>query len=167
MSTPPQPKPGAPQPDLSDFTAPIEPDRRRTKAISIIAGVLVLAMIGGFVAFAVFSGDDEPSPGYSTDGVSGDLAQAAGSYVEATNAGDVTAFRASLCSSEQSRFTDAQDRPASTNPMRVVGVSEVQVDGDHATADVAIAPVNSPDTTAQTERLAFQNEGGWRFCGLA
>lgn len=155
-------KPGPETPSLDEFLAPIEPRQGRRTLISVVAAVTVLAMVGVAVA-SIFVWRGDSGGGQATEAP--EIAAAAEQYVDSVNRGVAADYLDSVCAQLRAMRGNISDNPPAANPMSVQAVTDVVIEGDVATANVAIAPAGSPDATPRVDQLRFLNEGGWKYCG--
>lgn len=156
------------EPSLEDFLAP-SPAPRKSKRIliSVVAGLLVLALVGGFIVFAFNWGNDDERPVQTSQVADSPIAAAAQRYVAAASGGIAADYLGAMCQQMTSQYQGITDQAPSATQMVVRSVTDVVIDGATATAMVSIAPSNSPDAIPRENKLLFVDEGGWKFCGEA
>ncbi len=117
------------------------------------------------VVFAVLYGTGT-APFDDDDGGDSSVEAITHAYVDAFNSQKVDDLRAAICSDDAGQLSGLEDGPGSTNPITVDKVSDVQIDGDTATAQVtASAKTSTGEPDQQTLTLAYKKDGGrWTVC---
>lgn len=93
------------------------------------------------------------------------ITAAAEAYLAAVSSGKVDAIAAISCQAVVDTIpADVVDGPVLDRTIVVDSVTNIQIDGATAVADVTASLKEEPDTPSEMETLAFANENGWKVC---
>lgn len=155
------------------------PAKRRSTGSLLLIGlapaivVVALIVVGIFVfnkpvvpvSGSALSTKFAAGAGKSAGGDADQITRVMEQYVDAINTGNASKFKSLLCERVLVTAPDLEDAPPlEENRARLDDVSDVQVDGDTATALVTASEEGSPELGSKSTTLQFVNEDGWKVC---
>jgi uncharacterized protein HemX len=135
-------------------------DDRPTMAPFLGALAIIVVLLIGIVAFAIFGGSDDEEQKR--------VADAAAGQNDALQRADYADFRTFTCRAQYGAEAEVlarqQDSVTKRGERYVDGVSGVAFDGDKATATVVYHFADAPDDRLPTVMTFVREDGSWKVC---
>jgi hypothetical protein len=137
-----------------------EPADRRT-ALPFFATLAIIGIVVIAIALVNYFGDDELTPEQQ-------VVRAAVAQNDALQKENYADFRTNTCLSEQGTETEViagqRDSKEIQGRRLIDDVTDVVVNGDHATARVTYQFDRTPDTKTDVETTFVREDGAWKVC---